>query len=237
VGAAKIMTALLPIVTARGGSKRLPGKNLRVLGGRPLLDHTAEALMEAGMDTLGCLLSTDDQAIAERGRFLGWQVPWLRPSRLASDAAATIEAVIHALDWYADAHAGDPERVMVLQPTSPLRGGACLVAAIRALDDRADIDAMVGMRRSRKSDRLTYKADATGVIQPVEGLGELAPNGAVYLIRTSALRTHHSLYPPRTLALEMNDIASIDIDTEDDWRLAEAALTLAGDGGMRRVGS
>jgi N-acylneuraminate cytidylyltransferase/CMP-N,N'-diacetyllegionaminic acid synthase len=202
-----------------------------------LLDHTAEALIEAGMDALECLLSTDDQAIAERGRFLGWQVPWLRPSWLASDAAATIEAVIHALDWFGDAHGGDPERVMVLQPTSPLRGGACLVAAIGALDDRADIDAVVGMRHARKPDRLTYKVDAAGVIQPVEGYGELAPNGAVYLIRTTALRTHHSLYPPRTLALEMNEIASIDIDTEDDWRLAEAALTLAGDGGMRRVGS
>ncbi|MDP7341844.1 MAG: acylneuraminate cytidylyltransferase family protein [Alphaproteobacteria bacterium] len=218
------MTALLCIVPARGGSKRLPGKNLRTLGDRPLLDHTARALDDAGLGEAPCLLSTDDEAIAARGRVLGWRVPWLRPAALATDQAATVDTVFHALDWYASESGGDPERVMVLQPTSPLRGAACLTAALAALDSHADADAVVGMRRLHVPNDVAYRIDDAGFAQPVAHLGELAPNGAVYLVRTAALRTHRSLYPPRTLPWVMDPIASIDIDTGADWRLAEAAL-------------
>lgn len=226
MGAPKDMTLLLTIVPARGGSKRLPGKNLRVLGGRALLDRTAEALVEAGLGEHACLLSTDDEAIAVRGRILGWLVPWLRPAALATDQAATITAVLHALDWFAGEHGGDPERVMVLQPTSPFRGGECLADSMALLDAHAEIDAVVGMRRLHVPNSVAYRTDEAGFARPVEQVGELAPNGAVYLIRTTALRVHQSLYPPRTVPLAMDDISSIDIDTEADWRLAEAALGL-----------
>lgn len=220
------MSALLCIVPARGGSKRLPGKNLRVLGGRPLLDHTARTLTRSGLGEYPCLLSTDDDAIAARGRILGWLVPWLRPAALATDEAATIDAVLHALDWFAGQDGGDPERVMVLQPTSPCRGSACLTDAMAELDARADADAVVGMRRLGVPNAVAYCADEAGFARPVEQCGEFAPNGAVYLVRTTALRAHRSLYPPRTVALPMEDIRSIDIDTEADWRLAEAAMAL-----------
>ena len=221
------MTALLCIVPARGGSKRLPGKNLRLLGDRPLLDHTARVLTVAGLNEHPCLLSTDDEAIAARGRELGWQVPWLRPAALATDQSVTIDAVLHALDWFAGKHGGDPRRVMVLQPTSPLRGADCLVDAMGLLDDRAAADAVVGMRCPHAANAVAYRTDGQGFAQPVESVAELVPNGAVYLIRTSALRAHRSLYPPWTVPLVMDEISSIDIDTEADWRLAEAAMAVA----------
>lgn len=220
------MTALLCIVPARGGSKRLPGKNLRVLGDRPLLDHTARALTDAALDANPCLLSTDDEAIAARGRDLGWQVPWLRPAALATDEAATIDAIVHALDWFARESGGDPEQVMVLQPTSPLRGAACLSGALATLGSQAAADAVVGMRHLRVPGSIAYRVDDAGYARPVAHAGELVPNGAVYLVRTAALRTHRSLYPPRTLPWVMDDISSIDIDTDADWRLAEAALAM-----------
>ena len=94
------------------------------------------------------------------------------------------------------------------------------------LDAHAEIDAVVGMRRLHVPNSVAYRTDEAGFARPVEQVGELAPNGAVYLIRTTALRVHQSLYPPRTVPLAMDDISSIDIDTEADWRLAEAALGL-----------
>jgi hypothetical protein len=110
------------------------------------------------------------------------------------------------------------------------------------LDARADVDAVVGMRRLHVPNSVAYRADEGGFARPVEQIGELAPNGAVYLVRTAALRAHRSLYPPRTVPLPMDDIPSIDIDTEADWRLAEAAMALqmsrdSEAGASRRAGS
>ncbi len=220
------LRSLLVLIPARGGSKRLPGKNLRDLGGVPLIEHTARALADAELDTNPCLLSTDDGSIAAHGRRLGWLVPWLRPADLATDESPTIDTVFHALQWYVKEYGEDPERIMVLQPTSPLRGSACLVDAISALDVRAGTDAVVGMRPLNVPNRIAYRIDAEGYAEPIEVSGDLTPNGAVYLIRTTALRAHRSLYPPRTMPLNMDAISSIDIDTESDWRLAEAALTM-----------
>ena len=218
------LSGLLIIVPARGGSKRLPGKNLRALAGRPLLDYTADAIVGAGLVDSRVLLTTDSPAIAERGRAHAWLVPWLRPAHLAQDDSSTFDVVMHAIDWYADWNGGDPACVMVLQPTSPLRGSECLADAVAMLEANPSTQAVVGMRRVDVPGGVLFSADSDEFAQPVSMPGDLAPNGVVYLVRSTALREHRTLFPPRTMPLVMSARTSVDIDTEDDWRVAEALL-------------
>lgn len=224
-----LASSLLIVVPARGGSKRLPGKNTRVLGGRPLIAHTAEAINESGVDA-PVVLTTDDAKIAEVGRGLGWLVPFLRPPELADDIVSTPPAVLHALDWYSAESGGDPDLVMVLQPTSPLRGGETIHRALSLADERQDIDSVVGMCELPHGAHHVYCTGEDGIIVPQASAGgriqALVPNGAMYLVRTPVLRAHASLYPPRTLPLIMAAEASADIDTELDWLWAEAILEL-----------
>jgi CMP-N-acetylneuraminic acid synthetase len=222
------MTAdLLLIVPARGGSKRLPGKHGRPLHGRTLLERTADAIAEAGTGGT-VLLTTDDPAIADQGRALGWLVPFLRPADLARDETPTLPAVLHALDWFADDRGGDPTLTVIVQATSPLRGGGCLREAVSRLRADSDLGAVVGVSALARRPSQLYVADRDGLLAPLSDAAAperlYTPNGAVYAVRTAALRAHGSLYPPRTGMIEMDATASIDIDTESDWRLAEAVL-------------
>lgn len=221
------MTDLLTIVPARGGSKRVAGKNLRLLAGRPLLAHTADAIREAGLDA-PCLLTTDEEAIAAVGRGLGWMVPFLRPAELAADDAPTIDAVLHGLDWFAGASGGDPEAVMVLQPTSPLRGAECIKEALAVLDARPEVDSVVGMRALHLPPKFLFLAGESGLalaLDPSDGRRPVyIPNGALYLARTAAVRRLRSLYAGNVLPLVMDDAHSVDVDSEWDFRLAEILL-------------
>jgi CMP-N,N'-diacetyllegionaminic acid synthase len=224
---AKAVTAeFLIVVPARGGSKRVPGKNLKNLAGMSLLAHTAKAIEAANLRA-PVLLSTDDDAIAAEGVRLGWDVPFRRPDDLAGDDAATVDAVLHVLDWHSRTHGAEPPAVMVLQATSPFRGGACLREAVRLLDTRADIDSVIAMTESHISpaQHFLVAEDGTGI--PVADdwrCPVYRPNGALYLTRTAALRQARSLYAGKIAPLVIDDIRAIDIDTEIDFKLAEAAL-------------
>lgn len=222
------MTDLLIIIPVRGGSKRLPGKHTRSLAGRNLLERTQDAIAEAGLEA-PVLLTTDDEDIAARGRALGWQVPFLRPAELASDSALTLPVVLHALDWYREENGADPNAVLLLQATSPLRSGAAIRGAAELFDTHDDIDAVIGVQRlGFGPDRVFYR-DATKLLQPLSASDSHAalyvPNGTLYLVRSTALRLHGSLFPPAIIPFEMDSAASIDIDTEADWRLAQALLS------------
>ena len=217
---------LLVVVPARGGSKRLPGKNLRALGGRSLLARTADALRESGVAAT-CILSTDDDAIAEAGLALGWQVPFRRPADLSDDAAPTAPVVRHTLDWFQGKRGSDPRYVLVLQATSPFRGSACIVRALAMLAQNPQAQAVVAMTQLDRAPRHLFACDAhgyaTALLEADTPRPLFTPNGALYLVRTDAFRQTGSLFPPRTLPLPMDCVAAIDIDDEDDWRLAEAA--------------
>ncbi len=217
----------LIIVPARGGSRRLPGKNLRSLAGRSLLERVQDAV--AGSRLAGpCVLSTDDSVIARAGEALGWRVPFLRPARLARDDTPTLPVVMHLLDWYAAENGGDPALVMLLQPTSPLRQGADVDRALDLLGAHPRANAVLGVRRLHVAAEHVYTASAGGVLARLapEAAGETAyvPNGAIYLVRTATLRATRSFTPAPTLPLVMDDAQSVDIDTETDWAVAQALL-------------
>jgi len=225
--------SLLIVVPARGGSKRLPGKNLLPLAGKSLLAHTAEAICASGVDAF-TLLSTDSDKIAEEGERLGWNVPFRRPHHLAGDNATTFDTVLHAVDWYLASTGVDPSAVMVLQPTSPFRGGAIISRAWDLLQTRADIDSVIGMTQFAVPAARMYFASASEVAEPISEEARApvyCPNGVVYLCRTAAMRYDETLFAGSILPLPVNGIRSIDVDTSEDFRLAEAvaAFGVSGD--------
>lgn len=110
---------ILALITARGGSKRLPGKNIRQLAGKPLIVWSIEAAKGIS-DICEMLVSTDDPAIAAVCSEAGASVSWLRPAELATDTASSVDVALHALDWY-ETEKGAVDGLLLFQPTSPFR--------------------------------------------------------------------------------------------------------------------
>ena len=219
--------SVLGLITARGGSKGLPGKNLRKIGGRSLIERTVAAARQAGcLDRL--ILSSDDAEIIAAAMALGCEVPFIRPEPLSSDEARSIDVVRHALETL-------PERydlLVLLQPTSPLRSAADIEGAVR-LCLEAGAPACVSLCRADKPPQWTYTLDPGGALRPLVPAAEgearrqdLAPayavNGAVYVARVPWLLEHESFAGPGTLGYVMPKARSIDIDDELDLVVAEA---------------
>jgi CMP-N,N'-diacetyllegionaminic acid synthase len=221
---------VLGVVPARGGSKAIPGKNIADLAGRPLLAWTADAA--AGSVLARCVLSTDDPDIAEVGRTAGLDVPFARPAELATDAASSIDVVLHALDAVEADGDAPYDAVMLLQPTTPFRTRADIDAAV-ALLEASGADSVISVvdvgghhpaRMKRIEDgRLIDPPYAEAVEnQPRQELEPLfIRNGAIYLTRTSVLRTR-SFRGRDARALVMDAERSINIDVPLDLLLARA---------------
>jgi CMP-N,N'-diacetyllegionaminic acid synthase len=224
---------LLILVPARGGSKGLPRKNVRLLGGRPLLAWTAAAIREAAIPDALAILSTDDDEIAAAGRAAGLEVPFRRPAALATDEAGAEAVARHALDWAREAHGAVPECLMLLQPTSPFRPAQAIQAADAMLRADARVPAVLGVKALHRSPATLFRLGTDQALAPLsqgetqgsrrQALEPLyTPNGAMYLIRSALLRDGASFFPAGARALVMDPMASLDIDDADDWRVAEA---------------
>jgi CMP-N-acetylneuraminic acid synthetase len=223
---------LLILVPARAGSKGVPGKNLKPLGGIPLLEWTARAIRAAGVDGRA-VLSTEDAAIAEAGRAVGLETPFVRPAELAGDRTDMIEVVRHAVDWLEREDGWRATAIMLLQPTCPFRRPARLAQAVELLA-RAQTEGVIGVSRLDRSPSLLYGENSDGMLVPLapwqEGVLRQAvrptftPNGTMYLTTRESLARHGRLFPPRLRGLVTTALEAIDIDTPEDWALAEAVV-------------
>lgn len=223
---------ILAIVTARGGSKGVPRKNLRNLAGKPLLVWSIEAAASA-QHAMRVLVSTDDPEIAAAGRLAGAEVPFLRPADLADDCATSESAVIHALDWLYQHENYSPDLIVLLQPTSPFRTPQDIDTALK-VQASTDADAVVSVAEIYRPVQWLRKIDAQGRMteavsaesisrrQDAEKLYQL--NGAVYVIKTDALRKGNSIYPDDSLAYVMPAERSLDIDNELDFLIADLLM-------------
>ncbi len=229
---------VLGIITARGGSKGLPGKNLRVLGGKPLLAYTIDSARASGaLDRI--ILSTDDQAIADAGRALGCDVPFLRPGELARDETPHLPVIQHAVRWLEE-RVYRPDAIMILQPTSPFRAPEDISAAVDLLrSSGADSVVSVSAIAAHAHPMRALRVDAAGEAvlfatgEPVrrrinrrQDLPEAwLMNGAIYACLTGVLfAAAPSLYGDRVMAYRMPADRAISIDDQDDWDAAERAL-------------
>jgi CMP-N,N'-diacetyllegionaminic acid synthase len=223
---------VLGVVTARGGSKGLPGKNLRPLAGKPLIAHTIDTARDShAFDRL--ILTTDDAAIADAGRARGCEVPFMRPAEFARDETPHLPVLQHAVGWLRDHERYEPDAVMILQPTSPLRRVQDIRDSIGMLE-RSGADSVVSvsevpahynpMRTLRVDDAQRASLFVTGepVRRRINRRQDMPQawtmNGAIYLFRTSVLRAAEpSLYGDRTAAYVMPSMYGISIDSLDDW--------------------
>jgi CMP-N,N'-diacetyllegionaminic acid synthase len=223
---------LLILVPARAGSKGLPGKNLKPLGGLPLLGWTARCVAAAGTGGRA-VLSTDDPAIAEAGRALGLETPFLRPAGLATDAAPMLDVVEHAVGWLEREEGFSSRLIMLLQPTCPFRRPERLRQALDLLA-HPGTEGVVGAARIDREPSLLYREAADGLLAPLAPWNDVTrrqdaaptftPNGTLYLVTREALAHHRRLFPPRLRALETGLLEGLDIDTPEDWALAEAVV-------------
>ena len=229
---------VLGIITARGGSKGIPGKNLKLLAGRPLLDYSIDAANDTPLDRL--ILSTEDERIANAARSMGCPVPFMRPKELARDETPHLPVIQHAVQWLKDNEGYQPDIVLTLQPTSPLRSAADIAAALRMLE-LSGADSVVSvsevtahahpMRMLKVDDQGFAKLFATGepVRNRINRRQDLPKawvmNGAIYACRTEVLfAAEPSLYGDRVVAYPMPPERSISIDDLDDWEAAERAI-------------
>jgi CMP-N-acetylneuraminic acid synthetase len=221
----------LAIIPARGGSKRLPGKNVRPFLGRPLIQWSVRFAQQVALfDRV--LVSTDDEAIARCAREAGGEVPSLRPPELATDTATSSAVAIDILKRE-QAAGRSYDWVALLQPTSPLRDLARWHAAF-ALAQQGACDAVVGVSpvrdhpqhvlRMAADDALLPWGDAAGLRQRTQDLpSALRVNGSLYLVRAEVLLSHDTFFPEATRGVACDQPwEDVDIDTEADWVVAEA---------------
>jgi CMP-N-acetylneuraminic acid synthetase len=226
---------ILALITARGGSKRLPGKNIRMLGERPLILWTIEAAKNIS-DVCEILVSTDNEEIGSICRDAGALVPWLRPDELSSDEASSVDVALHALDWY-ETEKGIIDGVLLLQPTSPFRTKLTIQKGITFFKENKQ-KPVLGVSLTNSHPMLSLKIEGHYLKPFMEnhGLGnksqkrmrsqDLPPvyidNGSFYLINPNDLRKNYSFVTSETIPLVIESPQeALDIDTEWDFRLAE----------------
>jgi len=233
---------VLGIVTARGGSKGIPGKNLKLLAGKSLLAHTIQTARSCpALDRV--ILSTEDEAIAAAGRELGCDVPFIRPSSLALDETPHLPVIQHAVRWMDERAAYRPDAVMILQPTSPLRSGDDIRASIELLE-RSGADSVLSVSgvpshhhpmrilRVNEKDEAVLFVTGDPVRKRINRRQDLPEawvmNGAIYACLTRVLFAEDaSLYGDRVVAHQMPVERSISIDDLHDWAEAERLIAVA----------
>ena len=226
---------VLALIPARGGSKGLPGKNIRMLCGKPLINHSIILALRSNLiDRV--VVSTDSPQIAEIAKSAGAEVPFLRPAELAEDLTHDFPVVKHCLDWYRDKESYVPDLVVFLRPTGPMRDLEELEDAIRILDADSGADSI---RSAKEPHSHPYKMmelvdgkylqpfirEFNGIKDFFSGPRQALPKiyqttPDIHIFRTRAVFNHDSILGRNVLLYPLKR-PSVDIDDEFDLELAE----------------
>ena len=222
----------LGVIPARGGSKGLPGKNLRKLGALSLIGHAVASAREASWLTR-FIVSTDSAEIAEEAKRHGAEVPFLRPAELATDQAGMLGVLQHAVRWLESSAGVRPDLIVTLQPTSPFRTGMEIDATIRKVADTgADSAQTLAEASYHPFFMKTLEGDRTAALFPdghryvrrQDAPPVYQPSGAVYVTRYATLMAQGHILGEDNRGIVMGFEASVNIDTEWDFLLAELLL-------------
>ncbi|MBK9779889.1 MAG: acylneuraminate cytidylyltransferase family protein [Anaerolineales bacterium] len=223
---------VLGIIPARSGSKGIPGKNVRLLNGKPLIQYTAEAAHSSKLvDRL--ILTTDSQTIADTGRNLGIEVPFLRPSELAQDDTPMLPVIEHVLQFL-ESQAWRPDIILLLQPTAPLRLAEHIEQAISLLLETKceSVVSVVEVPRHYVPDfvlrleegRLKPFLDAPLATRRQDARPAYSRDGTIYAFRYDMFVAKHNIYGDDCRPLIIPESLSCNLDTMEDWQMAEKKI-------------
>ena len=223
---------ILGVITARGGSKTIPRKNIKLLAGKPLIAWTIEAARQSHV-LERVIVSTDDERIAAISRKWGAEVPFLRPKKLAEDDTPTFPVLKHAVSFLKSSKGYIPDVVVLLQPTSPLRSAKHIRQAV-SLFQKTQADSVVSvclaehnphwMKRLEGDRVYPFFKDALHDSRRQDLPPVYRPNGAIYVTRYPVLMKENRMLGEDTRAVVMDAESSIDIDTWLDFKIAELIL-------------
>ncbi|MHC1682813.1 MAG: acylneuraminate cytidylyltransferase family protein [Clostridiaceae bacterium] len=221
--------SILAIIPARGGSKGIPRKNIKLFNNKPLISFTIEEAKKSKYINR-VIVSTEDREIAEISKNYGAEVPFLRPKELAEDNSPGIDHIIYCIKWLKNNENYLPNFICILQCTSPLRKVKQIDEAIEILLDK-DIDTVVSICESEVSPYWMKKLDNNKLKDFLDNIPlytnrQALPivyrlNGAIYLCKTELLLKTLSFYNENTVPYIMNRVSSVDIDDLIDFKFAE----------------
>jgi N-acylneuraminate cytidylyltransferase len=216
------------LIPARGGSKGIPKKNIKELGGKPLIQYTLEVAQEvAGEDDTICV-SSDDDEIIQVVEHLGFQVPFKRPAELASDTAGSYEVLLHAINFYED-QGTQFNKLVLLQPTSPFRNAWQVKEAMALFTN--DLDMVVSVKASDANPYVNlFEENEQGFLEKSKKGKYLRRqdarvvyqyNGAIYVMNIDSLKKQSDKEFEAIKKYVMDEKTSLDIDHQLDWEFAE----------------
>jgi N-acylneuraminate cytidylyltransferase len=221
---------MLVVIPARGGSKGVPGKNIKELGGKPLIQYTIEAARELFEDDQ-ILVSTDSIEIKNTVESLGFEVPFIRPEGLATDESATQDVLLHALN-FVEEKGFFPRMLILLQPTSPFRNATHIKEALALYNN--DLDMVVSVKETISNPYYVLKEENNQGFLENSKKGDFTRrqdcpkvwelNGAIYIINVDSLKSRSMGEFTKVKKYVMDEISSHDIDTMMDWELAKFYL-------------
>lgn len=224
----------LAIIPARGGSKGLPGKNIRQLCGKPLIAWSIEiARKSRHVDVV--LVTTDSPEIAEVARRYGAAVPFLRPSELATDRASTYDVIRHALAYYGSAEGRKFDYTVLLEPTSPLREDDDIDRMLETLETRAgEFDAIVSvgevtehpsiMKRLAGDRMEPFCPELIQTTRRQDNDSAYFPFGVAYIAKTRALLEENTFYTRRCTYFPIRRYQNYEIDDIYDFLCVESVM-------------
>jgi CMP-N,N'-diacetyllegionaminic acid synthase len=225
---------VLGLIPARAGSKGVPGKNIKLLGNKPLIQYTIEAAQKSALLSK-IIVSTDSDLIASTVSPLGVEVPFMRPADLAQDTTPTLPVIQHALKFF-ETKGFTYDAVCLLQVTSPFRPIGFIDNAIRKFK-ATDADCLVSVLRvpAEYNPHWVFEPDNDGMLKIATGEKSIIPrrqdlppaffrDGSVYITTSSVILHENSLYGTRISFIESDPGFHVNIDTPDDWRKAERIL-------------
>lgn len=225
------MTPLI-IIPARGGSKGIPHKNIKLLNGKPLICYSIDIARQYTTDENICV-TTDDKEIISVVEQYGLKVPFVRPAELATDTASSNDVLVHALDFY-ETQGRQVDVIILLQPTSPFRKVSFVKDAVELYNE--DLDMVVSVKETSANPYYNcFEEDKNGFLSISKSIGhpitrrQDAPkvweyNGSIYVINPTSLKDKGMQHFTRVKKYPMSELYSVDIDCPFDWKVAELLL-------------